>query len=309
MPEAQYKLLTFEKEGRIRPGLFIEGQVYDVASATGRDDLLTMETILERWSEVESHFASAAKAPVGSSTPIGSVRVLAPLKRPAAIYCAGSNYKQHNDNMANAQDRRAGPSSKDLGLPPFCFLKSSNCIADPDAQIATGSEKLDYEVELAVVIGRAAFKAPVEGALECVAGYTIANDLSARDRILRQQVSAETPFRWDWLSHKNFDGSCPLGPYIVPARFIPDPQNLTLKTWVNDEVRQSSSTANMLYSVAELVSALSKFTTLRSGDIILTGTPAGVGAETGNFLKSGDVISMEIEAIGRLRNTVGQLGK
>ncbi len=161
---------------------------------------------------------------------------------------------------------------------------------------------MDWEVELAAVIGRPAKNVPIEKALAYVAGYTCANDLSARDRGRRPHISETSPFKADWVAHKSFDGSCPLGPWIVPASEIKDPQNLALKLWVNDVLKQDSHTSKMIFNLAEQIAHLSSRLTLHPGDLILTGTPAGVGAGRGEFLKAGDVVKIWIEKIGEISN-------
>jgi 2-keto-4-pentenoate hydratase/2-oxohepta-3-ene-1,7-dioic acid hydratase in catechol pathway len=167
-----------------------------------------------------------------------------------------------------------------------------------------GSQRLDWEIEMVVVIGTTARCVPVENALEHVAGYTIANDLSARDLSTRPEIHEAIPFRTDWTAHKCFDGSLPCGPWITPASQISDPQQLDLKLWVNDQLMQDSNTGQMVYSVAQQIAKLSINKTLYPGDMILTGTPAGVGAGRGVFLKSGDKVRMAIGGIGELRHSI-----
>ena len=145
---------------------------------------------------------------------------------------------------------------------------------------------------------------PKEKALYYVAGYTAANDLSARDRGRRPGVEATSFFKMDWTKHKSFDGSCPLGPWIVPASDIADPQKLGLKLWVNGALKQDSNTAKMLFTLAEQIEQLSINMTLQPGDLILTGTPAGTGAESGEFLKAGDMVKIWIEGIGEFSNKI-----
>ena len=169
-----------------------------------------------------------------------------------------------------------------------------------DRQASDYSKEMDWEVELAAVIGRKAKNVPLNKALTYVAGYTAANDLSARDRGRRPHVADTSLFKADWVAHKSFDGSCPLGPWIVPASDIADPQNLGLKLWVNDVLKQDSNTSKMIFNLAEQIAHLSSRLTLHPGDIILTGTPAGVGAGRGEFLKAGDVVKIWIERIGSL---------
>ncbi len=166
------------------------------------------------------------------------------------------------------------------------------------------AKELDWEIELAAVIGRPAKDVTKEKALSYVAGYTIANDLSARDRGRRPGIEETSFFKMDWSKHKSFDGSCPLGPWIMPAADIPDPQNLALKLWVNNALRQDSNTGKMLFTLAEQIEQLSINMTLHPGDLILTGTPAGTGAESGEFLKSGDVVKVWIEGIGEFSNRI-----
>jgi 2-keto-4-pentenoate hydratase/2-oxohepta-3-ene-1,7-dioic acid hydratase in catechol pathway len=157
---------------------------------------------------------------------------------------------------------------------------------------------------MAAFIGRPAKNVPVKSALDYVAGYTVANDLSARDFTLRPNVSESSPFRYDWIGQKSFDGACPLGPWIVPAKEIPDPQRLGIKLWVNDVLKQDSHTSKMIFSLAEQIAHLSTRLTLHPGDLILTGTPVGVGLARKEFLKSGDVVRVWVEQVGTLTNTL-----
>ena len=163
---------------------------------------------------------------------------------------------------------------------------------------------VDWEVELAAVIGKVARDVPVARALEAVAGYTIANDLSARDVMKRDKNPATSPFHYDWLSQKCFDGACPLGPWIAPADDIPDPQNLALRLWVNGTLMQDSHTSKMIFSTAEQIAMLSSRVTLYPGDLVLTGTPAGVGTPRRLFLKAGDTVKLWIESIGEMSHTM-----
>jgi 2-keto-4-pentenoate hydratase/2-oxohepta-3-ene-1,7-dioic acid hydratase in catechol pathway len=159
---------------------------------------------------------------------------------------------------------------------------------------------VDWEAELVAVIGRPAKNVSVDDALGYVAGYTVGNDLSARDLSARLHLSGNSPFKYDWVSHKSFDGACPVGPWIAPAKEIPDPQNLSIKLWVNDVLKQDSHTSKMIFSTAEQIAHLSTRITLHPGDLILTGTPAGVGMARQEFLKAGDEVKVWIERIGTL---------
>ena len=195
---------------------------------------------------------------------------------------------------------------KELGEKPWHFVKTSRgSVVGPGTKVRLPlfSQMVDWEVELAAVIGKAAKDVPVEKALDYVAGYTIANDLSARDMGRRPHISDTSPFKADWVAHKSFDGSCPLGPWIVPAGDIPDPQNLGLKLWVNGVIKQDSHTSKMIFTLAEQIAHLSTRLTLQPGDLILTGTPAGVGLARKEFLKAGDVVKVWVEGVGTLTNT------
>jgi len=238
------------------------------------------------------------------SRPLARTKLLAPVRFPSAIYCAGSNYADHANEMAARDNRPPPPDPHTLGLKAWHFIKAARAITDPGTRVKISGycEQMDWEIELAAVIGRTAKDVPQDKALSYVAGYTIANDLSARDRGKRANMPDASPFKWDWTKHKTFDGSCPLGPWIVPASDIGDPQQLGLKLWVNGVLKQDSNTSEMIFTLAEQIEQLSAGMTLHPGDIILTGTPAGVGAGRGEFLKAGDVVKLWIEKIGEIEN-------
>ncbi len=230
--------------------------------------------------------------------------MLAPVQFPSAIYCAGANYSDHAAEMAAREGNPPPPDPHTLGHKAWHFLKATRAITDPGAtvQISNYAKNMDWEIELAAIIGRTGKDVPQDKALSYVAGYTIANDLSARDRGRRAGVPDASPFKWDWTKHKTFEGSCPLGPWIVPASDIGDPQKLGLKLWVNGVLKQDSNTSDMIFNLAEQIEQLSAGMTLYPGDLILTGTPAGVGAGRGEFLKAGDVVKLWVEKIGELEN-------
>jgi 2-keto-4-pentenoate hydratase/2-oxohepta-3-ene-1,7-dioic acid hydratase in catechol pathway len=164
------------------------------------------------------------------------------------------------------------------------------------------SKKVDWEVELVAVIGKKATNVPLDQAMDYIAGYTIGNDLSARDAGVRPGIPVGSPFRNDWVAHKCFDQSCPLGPWIVPAEDLKDPQNLKIQLYVNGELMQDSNTSAMIFNIAEQISHLSEKLTLHPGDLVLTGTPAGVGTPRNKFLQPGDTVRCHIEGIGDLEN-------
>ena len=211
---------------------------------------------------------------------------------PGKIIGVGLNYRRH-----------AVESGMAIPETPLLFSKFSNTIAAPNEMVPLPdeAEQYDYEDELAVVIGQRARGVSRETALNYVFGYCTANDLSARDLQLRTS---------QWLLGKTLDKFLPLGPYLVTADEIEEPQNLVLKCWVNGELRQNSSTADMIFTVAELISYISQYFTLEPGDIISTGTPEGVvlGMPQKLWLKPGDIVTVEVDGLGRLTNTMGNGG-
>jgi 2-keto-4-pentenoate hydratase/2-oxohepta-3-ene-1,7-dioic acid hydratase in catechol pathway len=299
-----YRLVTYAGDSGPRAGLVIGEEVFDAAALTGTAGDATVLGILEDWAAAQERLAKAAAAP-GKGRPLADTRLLAPIRWPSAIYCAGANYADHAAEMARAQNRPPPPDPHTLGLKPWHFIKAgrSTLAAPGETVTITGlSQTMDWEIELAAVIGERAKNVSLDKALDHVAGYTIANDLSARDMGRRAGVPDDSPFKFDWVAHKNFDGSCPLGPWIVPAGDIPDPQNLGLKLWVNDVVKQDSNTGKMIFSIAEQIAHLSSRITLNPGDLVLTGTPSGVGAARKEFLKAGDEVKLWIEHVGTLTN-------
>jgi 2-keto-4-pentenoate hydratase/2-oxohepta-3-ene-1,7-dioic acid hydratase in catechol pathway len=292
------KLLTYSAGSkRAYPGILLEDRVYEV------DEYESVRAILNDWPRFAKKKWTPGKA---KGAPLEKVRLLAPLPDAGTIYCAGANYTDHMEEMARAQNRPPGPNMKEQGENPWHFIKASASVTGPGAvvKLPAYSKAVDWEVELAAVIGRTAKDLPAEKALGCVAGYTIANDLSARDAMRREKVPPGTPFHYDWVSQKCFDGACPLGPWIVPAAEIGDPQRLGLKLWVGDELMQDSNTAKMIFSTAEQIAMLSSRVTLRPGDVILTGTPAGVGLPRRRFLRPGETVRLWIENIGELEHRV-----
>jgi 2-keto-4-pentenoate hydratase/2-oxohepta-3-ene-1,7-dioic acid hydratase in catechol pathway len=305
--QASYKLATYRSSEGPRAGLVIGEEVFDAAKLTGKAAYSDVLAILEDWKTAESVLKKSASA-AGKSRlkrqPVKKTKFLAPIRFPSAIYCAGANYADHAAEMAAREGRPAPPDPHTQGLRAWHFLKAPGAITDPGApvKISDYAKQMDWEIELVAVIGKVAKKVPLAKALSYVAGYTIGNDLSARDRGRRPNVPDSSPFRWDWTKHKSFDGSCPLGPWIVPAADIGDPQKLGLKLWVNGEIKQDSNTAGMIFTLAEQIEELSAGITLYPGDLIMTGTPAGVGAGRGEFLKGGDVVKLWIEKIGEIKN-------
>ena len=315
MPNAKaagYKLATYQSTDGPRAGLVVDEKLFDAAKLTGKAAYAHVIDILDDWKAAAPRLAAAAakagaaKAGKGrvQGQPLKRVRLLAPVLWPAGIFCAGANYADHVAEMNKAHGRPPEADPHTLGLRSWHFIKASRSLAAPGAtiKISDYSKMMDWEIELAAVIGRKAKNVAEKNALSYVAGYTVANDLSARDRGRRPHVPDTSPFKADWVAHKSFDGSCPLGPWIVPASDITDPQYLGLKLWVNDALKQDSNTSLMIFNLAEQIADLSSRLTLHPGDLILTGTPAGVGAGRGEFLKAGDVVKVWIDGIGGFSN-------
>lgn len=280
------KLITFQTADGLRLGVVVAEGVLPVESSDA-GDALTLQTLFTQGEAALPRVRAAVERSPGA----GALRQESDLRlgpcvyQPGKIVCVGLNYRRH---------------AEETGAPfpqtPVLFSKFNNtlaaaCEAVPLPKVAS---QYDYEVELGVVIGRRASSVPVERALEYVLGYCTANDLSARD--LQTRTS-------QWLLGKTLDRFCPVGPYLVTRDEVPDPQRLALRTWVNGELRQNSSTADMIFSVAEIVSYASQYMTLEPGDLIITGTPEGVilgMPEPRTWLKPGDEVIVEVEGLGRL---------
>ena len=218
--------------------------------------------------------------------PLAKVRLLAPIAPPRNVFCLGRNYADH------AAERGAAVPEH-----PVYFTKPADCVIGPGEKVIhhAVTKELDYEVELTAVIGVGGRDIERGSALRHVFGYTIINDVTARDLQKRHG---------QWFKGKSLDTFCPMGPVLVTADEIPDPQGLAISLRVNGQARQSSHTSKMIFPVDQCIEVLSQGLTLRPGDVIATGTPDGVGAATGNFLKAGDRMEAEVERIGVLANRV-----
>jgi 2-keto-4-pentenoate hydratase/2-oxohepta-3-ene-1,7-dioic acid hydratase in catechol pathway len=237
--------------------------------------------------------------------PLSSVKLLPPVMYPGTVFCAGANYRDHVAEMSRALNLPPEPDPHEVGLKPWHFIKpSAPCVRETGAriQLPPYSRRVDWEAEIALVIGRACRHVSVDDALGFVAGLTIVNDLSARDHLKRDKIAADSPFKYDWVSQKCFDGALPMGPWIVPLEDFEDIHQLGIQLWVNEELMQDSSSSNLIFSYAEQVAHLSTRLTLRPGDVIATGTPAGCGAARGRFLQPGDRVRIRVEGIGELQN-------
>ena len=225
------------------------------------------------------------------SIPLSEARLLAPLASPPKILCLGLNFATHVDETKENRPEE-----------PVIFMKPRTAIAGPNDKIIKRPfvKELDYEGELAIVIGKKAKDVPASEALNYVFGYTILNDVSARDFQFRSS---------QWTPGKSFDTFAPTGPYITMSNQLPDPGSLTIKAWINGELRQNGNTHDMIFSVAQIIHHLSRVMTLEPCDIIATGTPSGVAMamKPPKWLNAGDVVRIEIEGIGTLENTVEEM--
>jgi len=309
---ATFRLLTYAAESGPRAGLLVDETVLDVKEAleaqpgtgsgfSGGSLLLLLEswdTAYPVLSRLTDSFLAGREG--GASTfarPLSATTLLAPLLYPGAIYCAAANYVDHMREMSGRE-----PPEKSKARPYFFIKSPPHTVIGPDQPIRLPrtSSQIDWEAEIGVVIGRAAHDVSLDKAMSCVAGYTILNDLSARDLNRREDWT----FGADWFRGKSFDSSAPMGPWITPAEAIPDPHTLAIQLWVNGELMQNSSSRQMHFTVPEQIQYLSEQLTLRPGDVISTGTPAGVGRPRGIYLKPGDEVTITIEGLGTLRNRV-----
>lgn len=283
------RFVSYERDGGIRHGRMGADGTFIVELGDG--DLLDL---------LEGAGLEAGAAGDGPETPFEDVQLRAPLHRPPKLLAVATNYADHV--------REGGGTPVDPATAtPRLFLKPSSAIIGPDTPLTvpTISNAVDWEVELAVVIGNRCRNVTAAAALDVVAGYMTANDVSARvlDFGFERDPAGVSSFI-DWLTGKWPDGFAPLGPYLVSASEVPDPQSLKLHLDVNGTIHQDGSTADMLFSVAEIIAFASSFMTLEPGDVIETGTTAGCGAASGTFLQPGDIMTASVGDLGELRTPV-----
>lgn len=299
MGMAMWALATARIGGNAAACLKVADWLYPLAAL--RSDLpASVIDLFADWPRFSTILASLAAEIEGGGRSDGvdaaSADLLAPLLYPGKVLCAGANYYDHMAEMGF-------PGVKKETQRLFFFFKPPrNAVVGPGDTVVMprGTQKYDWEIELAAVIGKTArYVTPAE-ALNHIAGYTIGIDLSARDF----NMAPDQFYKLDWVAGKATDTSCPLGPWIVPAPAFADPQNIALKLAVNGETKQDSNTSQMIFSIAEQIARASEIMTLDPGDVVLTGTPAGVGVPKGTFLKPGDRVDADIDGIGRLSVTI-----
>lgn len=294
------KLVTFKDGQRVAVGVADAERVVSLRDLLGWDVGSNMREVIERFADEDIvHDVAAALRKPGGGRPLAKVQLLAPIRPARNVFCVGWNYAEH---FEEGKKTRTTDALQQIPEHPALFTKNPDAIVGPDAPVwfpAPYSEELDWEVELAVIIGRQGRDIAAADALDHIFGYTIANDVSIRD-IQRTWHGGQ------WFKGKNFDSHLPLGPWIVTADEIGDPQNLRLSTRVNGVTKQDSNTKRMVFKIPRIIAELSAGMTLHPGDVVITGTPEGVGMgrTPPEWLKPGDVMELEIEGIGVLRNTV-----
>jgi 2-keto-4-pentenoate hydratase/2-oxohepta-3-ene-1,7-dioic acid hydratase in catechol pathway len=256
----------------------------------------SMLDLLDDWRTAAGVVAALA---LDDAPPVADAELLAPIRWPRKVLCAGVNYRKHIREM--------GGADPDENWRPFFFMKPPTTAvigpSDPIVLHDAANARYDWEAELAVIIGVGGRDIPLGEARAHVAGYAVANDVTARGYHKRTGVPIEA-FAYDWFAAKAIDGSLPLGPGVTPAFAVEDPQALRLRLWVNGELQQDESTADMICSIDELVAAASAIVTLEPGDVICTGTPAGVGVGRGLSLHPGDVVRVAVDGLGEISNRV-----
>ena len=295
---SSFRLATYQDvHGTPQPGVIVGDRIFPAGPAIG--GWPSVLDILADWRLAEPRLANWAETAESSAIPLAGARLLAPIQYPANFFCAGANYWDHLEEMSELITRMVGraPPAEKLAEPWFFVRTTRGTIVGDGAKVAIPkfTRQVDWEAELGVVIGVESRDLTEADAFSAVAGYVIINDLSARDHVRREG----SPFIYDWVGQKCWDGSAPMGP-ITPARFVKDPQDLAIELKVNGVVKQSSNTRLMVHSVAEQVAYLSRHVTLYPGDVIATGTPAGVGMPRGEFLSAGDEVRVEIAGLGTL---------
>ena len=309
------KLVTYNAGGEQRVGAVVgddNNQVVDLAAAdralARREKRKThaffsdMLTLLEAGSKGISAAKKAAAAASGASIkPLSKVRLKAPVPNPRKVLCLAGNYQDHIEEGGGKMEKQDKETPRVFMKPPSPTVIGQN----DKILIPPVARSIDWEGELAVVIGRKAKGVKPKDALKYVAGYTIMNDVSERDLKIKKRTDSRPRDEWfDWLNGKWLDHFGPQGPWIVTRDEIPDPQKLDISTFINGERKQHNNTGQMLYPVNKIIEYISAIVTLEPGDLISTGTISGVGSTTGTFMKPGDKVQIEISSIGVLKNTV-----
>ena len=284
------KFARFRHEGISRVGLVDAAAGRIFATDPGFDDMVEFIESAAR--------GQAGIVPVGDGLPLEEIRLEAPIPRPVRnIFCVGKNYYEHAHEFAKSGFEAGAVAGAEVDTHPAVFTKPATCVVGPNADVdlhADVTQAVDYEVELALVIGKAGHDIRRDDAYAHIFGYMMINDVTARDRQRQHK---------QWFLGKALDTFCPMGPWIATADEV-EPENLDLKTWVNGELRQNANTRDLIFDIPGLIETISAGMTLIPGDVIATGTPAGVGIgmDPPRFLTSGDLVTMSITGLGRLSN-------
>ena len=299
-----YRLVSYADAGSPKAGVLVGEKIVPASSLLRGIDASSVLGLLRNWDTVHRslHDVTVNGLPPGEGILLAQAKLLAPILYPGALYCAGANYWDHLEEMAEIAKRVTGKApAMTKAKDPYFFMKTtagSIIGTGTTARLPPFSQQVDWEAELGVVIARPSRNVPEERALDAVAGYLIVNDLSARDLMKREG----SPFGMDWVGQKCFEDAAPMGPWLTPAAYVADPGNLAIKLWVNGVLKQNSNTGRLVHNIAEQIAYLSRHFTLYPGDVIATGTPSGVGMPRGEFLKAGDEVRIEIDGCGTLLN-------
>jgi 2-keto-4-pentenoate hydratase/2-oxohepta-3-ene-1,7-dioic acid hydratase in catechol pathway len=284
------KFATFVHGGRDHIGIIDEAgaRLHPVSAAKDMLDLV------ERYEALKGELK-----PEGAGIPISEVQLKAPIPLPRRnVICVGKNYREHAKEFSHSGFEAGAVKGAEIDEYPAVFTKLPSSVAGPGATVSLHSHitaSVDYEAELALIVGKGGRDIAKADAYKHVFGYTIVNDVTARDRQRNHK---------QWFLGKALDGFCPMGPWIVTADEV-DPENLDVKCWVNGELRQNANTSDLIFDIPTLIATISAGLSLQAGDIVATGTPAGVGIgfNPPKFLKAGDVVRIAISGIGDLENT------
>lgn len=307
MSERGYRLISYLGDnGRPEPGVLIGGQHVFAPKTLAKSVTLEENSvlgILRQWDEIHPMLDVAAKsADPSQGKPLAGLKLMAPILYPGALFCAGANYWDHLEEMAEIAKQTTGKAPTMTKNPePWFFMKTcagSIIGTETPACVPSFTQQLDWEAEVGVVIGRKTRNISEANAMQIVAGFVIVNDLSARDLMKREG----TVFIYDWIGQKCFEDAAPMGPWLTPAAYIDNPEDMPIKLWVNGVLKQNSNTSKLVHNMAEQIAYLSRHVTLQPGDVIATGTPAGVGLPRGEFLKAGDEVKIEVGGCGILTN-------
>lgn len=314
----KFALGSFSRQGGVPfLGLLIDDAVVPVAEVTrGKISAsATMLDLLRDWTgSLATLKAALAAHHAPAATPVSDLTAHAPIPTPPQLFCTGANYGRHVIGMVMSTG--GGPGTENMNQDelrafaegavkkqkaesnPFVFMKPVTSVIGPCDPLVLPdfSEKADWEIEIGVVMGVETYRVSRDKALDCVAGYMVVNDLTARDKVKRTDIGAIGP---DWIASKGAPGFLPTGPYLVPAEFVPDPQSLDMRLSVNGLVMQDDNSSDMTFDIARQIEFISSYARLLPGDIICSGTPGGNGITRGIFLKEGDVMEAEIEGLGK----------